>query len=322
MDALYPEIDPYAQGMLDSGDGNQIYWETCGQAAGKPVVVLHGGPGSGCRPRLRRFFDPACYRIILFDQRGCGRSRPHAGGPVADLSTNTTWHLIADIELLRETFGIERWMVCGGSWGSTLALAYAQAYPQHVSEMLLWGVAMTRPAEIDWLYHGVAPLFPEQWAKLTRDMPGKRGAGEILSWFHERLHSPDAEVRMQAARDFHEWDWALFNVVGNEKPGDWWLEPAFQLARARIVTHYFRHAAWLEDGILLKNATKLAGIPGIMVHGRMDVGSPLLAAWELSRAWSDSELVIVPGAGHSTSDPGMEQALVMAADRWKLRTPG
>jgi proline iminopeptidase len=162
MSILYPEIEPYYANMLDVGDGNRIYWETCGNPDGKPVIVLHGGPGSGCTPRFRRFFDPALYRIVLFDQRGCGRSRPHASSLTTDLSVNTTWHLLADIERLRETLGIERWMVFGGSWGSTLGLVYAETYPQHVSEIILWGVALTRPADIDWLYRGVAPLFPEQ----------------------------------------------------------------------------------------------------------------------------------------------------------------
>lgn len=252
----------------------------------------------------------------MFDQRGCGRSQPHASSLATDLSVNTTWHLLADIERLRETLGIERWMVSGGSWGSTLGLLYAETYPQHVPEIILWGVALTRPVDIDWLYRGVAPLFPEQWARFTRDVPQITSADDILDAYFHRLHSADEEVRIKAARDFHDWEWSLFTLVGDEEPGDRWLDPRFQLARARIVTHYFRNRAWLEDGILLQNADRLAGIPGIMVHGRLDVGSPLVSAWELARAWPDSELVVVPGAGHSTSDPGMDAALVEAADRW------
>ena len=319
MSILYPEIEPYHQDMLAVGDGNRIYWEACGNPEGKPVIVLHGGPGSGCTPRLRRFFDPARYRILLFDQRGCGRSTPHASDMNTDLSTNTTWHLIADMERLRESLGIERWMIFGGSWGSTPGLVYAETYPQRVSEMILWGVAMTRPAEIDWLYHGVVPLFPEQWAQFTRGVPAPQSTDDILEAYFHRLHSADPVECINAARDFHEWEWALFSNVGDATPGERWLDAAFQLARARIVTHYFINRAWLEDGILLHNAEKLAGIPGIMVHGRFDVGSPLVSAWELAQVWPESELVIVRGAGHSTTDPGMDTALVEATNRLSRR---
>jgi proline iminopeptidase len=319
MSILYPEIEPYCHNMLDVGDGNQIYWETCGNPGGKPVIVLHGGPGSGCTPRLRCFFDPALYRIVLFDQRGCGRSKPQASDITTELSSNTTWRLIADMERLRENLGVDRWMVFGGSWGSTLGLVYAETYPQHVSDIILWGVAMTRPKEIEWLYYGVAPLFPEQWARFTRGLPDPKCADDILNPYFHRLHSADPVERVNAARDFHEWEWALFSNVGDATPGERWLDPAFQVARARIVTHYFLNRAWLEDGILLRNAERLAGIPGIMVHGNFDVGSPLVSAWELAHAWPGSELVIVRGAGHSTTDPGMDAALVEATNRLSQR---
>ena len=316
MSFLYPEIEPYQHGLLPSGSGNQVYWEACGSPQGKPVVVLHGGPGSGCTPRMRRFFDPAAYRIILFDQRGCGRSLPHASDPAVDLSANTTWELVADIEHLRLHLGIERWMVFGGSWGSTLGLVYAETHPQQVTEIILWGVAMTRPAEIDWLYRGVAPLFPAEYDRFTRGIPESERSGDWVEDYYRRLHHPDPAVRLKAAHDFHAWEWALFTVQDGAQPGERWLDPAFQMARARIVTHYFRHRAWLEDGFILQNAGRLAGIPGIMVHGRLDVGSPLAAAWELAQAWPASELVIVPAAGHSTSEPGMEAAILAATDRW------
>lgn len=317
MSTLYPEIEPYSDGTLATDDGHRIYWETCGNPAGKPAIVLHGGPGSGCTPHMRRFFAPAAYRIVLFDQRGCGRSSPHASEPDVDLSTNTTWHLVADMERLRQQLGIDRWLIFGGSWGSTLALAYAERHPERVSEIVLWGIAMTRRSEIDWLYRGVAPLFPAEWARFVAGVPEAERTGDLVEDYHRLLHSPNAAVRAQAARAFHEWEWALFTVMEPDAtPGDRWLDPRFQLARARMVTHYFRHGAWLEEGLLLREAHRLSGIPGVMVHGRMDVGSPLQAAWELAQAWPDGELVIVGGAGHSTNDAGMDAAIVAATDRF------
>jgi proline iminopeptidase len=319
MNVLYPQIEPYDRGMLDVGDRNRIYWEACGNQGGKPVVVLHGGPGSGCTPRFRRFFDPSSYHIIQFNQRGCGRSRPHASDISTDLSVNTTWHLLADIELLRERLEIDRWMIFGGSWGSTLGLLYAETYPLRVSEIIFWGVAMTRPAEIDWLYHGVAPLFPGEWARFLGGIQEPERTFDLLDVYFQRLNSPNPAVRFQAARDFHAWEFALFSAANGETPSEVWQDPDFQVARARICTHYFRNTAWLEDGILLRNADRLSGIPGIMVHGRLDLGSPLRAAWELNRAWPDSELVVISSAGHSTSDAGMEAALVAATNHWAQR---
>jgi len=318
MTVLYPEIEPYDQGMLDEGENNTIYWETCGNPSGKPVVVLHGGPGSGCTPGMRRFFDPTAYRVVLFDQRGCGRSRPHASDPTTDLSTNTTWHLLFDMERLRRHLGINRWMLFGGSWGSTLALAYAEEYPQVVSAIILWGVAMTRRTEINWLYRDVAPLFPEQWSRFIAGVPEEERAGDLVEAYFRLMNSAHPDHCAQAARNFHDWEWALFTAVTTPTPtpSSQWMDPIFQLARGRIITHYFRHGAWLDEGILLAQAHRLAGIPGVMVHGRFDVGSPLKAAWELAQAWPDSELVIVEGAGHSTSDPGMDTALIAATDRF------
>lgn len=313
---LYPEIEPYDHGLLDVGDGNRIYWETCGSPDGKPVVALHGGPGSGCTPGMRRYFDPAAYRIILFDQRNCGRSLPHASDPAADLSTNTTGHLLKDMEALRQHLAVERWMLFGGSWGATLALAYAERYTDRVTEIVLWGVTMTRPSEIDWLYHGVAPLFPEQWDRFRAGVPVSERDGNLVEAYYRLLHDPDPAVRAKAALDFHRWEFALMSLDPDAPFGPRWSQPDFRLARARIVTHYFRNNAWLEDGMLLREAGTLSGIPGIMVQGRLDLGSPLVTAWELSHAWPGSELVIVGGAGHSPNDPGMTDAIVAATDRF------
>ncbi len=316
MTVLYPETVPYDHGMLDVGDNNVVYWETCGNPDGKPVVVLHGGPGSGCTPNMRQFFDPTAYRIVLFDQRGCGRSMPHASDLTTDLSVNTTWHLLSDMESLRLHLGIQHWMLFGGSWGSTLALAYAEEYPQLVSAIVLWGVAMTRRTEINWLYRDVAPLFPEQWSRFIDGVPERKRSGDLVEAYFRLMHSAYPDVRIKAARDFHDWEWALFSAVANEIPSSRWLDPIFQLARGRIITQYFRHGAWLTEGILLTKAHRLVGIPGIMVHGRFDVGSPLKSAWELAQVWRDSELVIVDGAGHSTSDSGMDAALIAATNRF------
>ncbi len=316
MTELYPEIEPYDGGMLDVGDGNAIYWEVCGNPAGKPAVVLHGGPGSGCTPGMRRYFDPAAYCVVLFDQRGAGRSTPHASDHATDLSTNTTEHLIADIERLREHIGIERWLVYGGSWGVTLALAYAERFPGRVTEMVLVGVTMTRPSEIEWLYHGVGRLFPEEWSRFRDGVPEGDRDGDLVGAYHRLLEGPDAAVREQAARDWCAWEEAVVASTPGYRPNPRYERPEFRMAFARIVTHYFSHSAWLEDGVLLREAGRLAGIPGIMVHGRLDLGSPLGTAWELARAWPGSELVVVETAGHDTRDSKMAATIVAALDRF------
>ncbi|MDJ0756919.1 MAG: prolyl aminopeptidase [Ardenticatenaceae bacterium] len=316
---LYPEIEPFDRGHLDVRDDNHIYWERCGNPNGKPVVVLHGGPGSGSSAGFRRYFDPTAYQIILFDQRGCGRSRPHASNPQTNLSVNTTHHLISDMEKLREHFRINRWMIYGGSWGSTLGLAYAEQYPHRVSEIVMVGVTMTRRAEIDWLYRGVGRLFPEQWSRFQAGAPPADRQGDLIAAYYRLLHDPDPQVRAKAAADFHEWEAALISVDPDAKPGPHWYDPEFQMARARIITHYFHHNAWLEDGILLRETGSLAGIPGVLIHGRLDLGSPLITAWELAQAWPDSELIVVKGAGHSSNDPGMGEAVIEATNRFARR---
>ena len=316
MAILYPEIEPYEYGMLDVGDGNSIYWETCGNPSGKPVVVLHGGPGSGCSLGIRRYFDPHAYRIVLFDQRGCGRSLPHTSRTETDLSVNTSHHLLADIERLREYLHIETWLVFGGSWGSTLALAYAENNPSRVIGIVLAGVTTTRRSEIDWLYHGLSRLFPEQWAKFRAGVPQPDRDGDLIEAYSRLLQNPDPSIHGAAAKNWCDWEASIVSVHPNHSPDARRSQPTFQLAFARIVTHYFRHGAWLEDGVLLREAHRLNGIPGILIHGRLDLSAPLVTAWELDRAWQDSQLVIVSGAGHSSTDPGMTEALVAATDHF------
>lgn len=314
MTTLYPEIEPYAHGRLAVGDGNLIYWELCGNPQGKPALVLHGGPGSGCSPRMRRYFDPNAYRIILFDQRNSGRSTPHASDPATDLTFNTTEHLLRDIEQLRQHLAIERWLVLGSSWGSTLGLAYAERHPQHVTEIVLVGVTTTRRSEIHWLYYGVAPLFPAQWARFRAGVPAEERDGDLVEAYYRLLHHPDPALRAKAAEEWCTWEDSLLSADPDYKPER--MDAARAMAFARIVTHYFRHHAWLEEAQLLRNAHKLAGIPGVMVQGRLDFGGPLVTAWELAQAWPDSELMIIPGAGHTAQDAGMTEAVIAATNRF------
>jgi len=316
---MYPAIEPHIQGMLDVGDGNQIYWEVSGNPRGKPAVFLHGGPGSPTNAGMRRCFDPEVYRITLFDQRGCGRSTPHASEYSTDLSVNTTAHLLADIERLRMRLDIDKWMLLGGSWGSTLALAYAEANPERVTEIVLVGATTTRRSEIGWLYRGVAPLFPEQWERFQAGVPAEDRDNDLVEAYHRLLELPDEEVRSKAALDWCDWESSLISVHPDYKPGPRWEQPAFRMAFARIVTHYFRHNAWLEPEALIRNAHRLRGIPGVIVHGRLDFDAPLTTAWELAQAWPDAELVIVNNAGHSPSDPGMNEAVIAATDRFAQR---
>jgi proline iminopeptidase len=312
----YPEVEPFERGMLDVGDRQQVYWEVCGNPTAKPALVLHGGPGSGCTPGLRRYFDPAGYRIVLFDQRGAGRSVPHASDPTVDLSINTTHHLIADIERLREHLGVERWLVFGGSWGATLALAYAERYPQRVTAIVLASVTMTRPADIHWLYHGVGRFFPVEWARFRDGVPVGDREGDLVAAYYRLLNHPDSAVRDKAAQDWCDWEDAVVSLESDYQPNPRYDNRLFRMAFARIVTHYFHHGAWLEDGILLREAHRLAGIPGVLVHGRLDLGSPAVAAWELAQAWPEAELHLV-GTGHTGGDE-MTDRVVAATDRFSL----
>lgn len=308
----FPHIEPYAHGHLDVGDGNQIYWETSGNPQGKAALCVHGGPGSGGRRGSRTLFDPAVYRIVLFDQRGSGKSRPHASDPSVSLDTNTTDHLIEDMERLREHLGIERWLLYGGSWGSTLILAYAERYPERVSEVVIVGVTMTRPEETDWLYHGVGRLLPGPWETFRDAVPEAERSGNVVAAYNQLLNSPDETVRRKAVRDWCAWEDAVIahEVLGH--PGAYSDRPDNALmAFARICAHYFANDAWLEDGQLLRDAHRLAGIPGVLIHGRLDLGSPLKTAWELSKAWPDAELKVIDDSGHTGSPTS--QATVLEA---------
>ncbi len=304
--------------MLNVGDGQLIYWETSGNPDGKPVVALHGGPGSGSTPGRRRLFDPEAYLIIQFDQRGAGRSTPHAGDPATDLSTNTTQHLIADMERLREHLGVERWLVWGGSWGVTLGLAYAERYPEQVSEMILTSVTMTRPADVHWLYHEVGRYFPEQWQRFRTGVPEAERDGDLVAAYYRLLNeSTDTAARERAARDWCTWE---DDVLSNEpgwQPNPRFDDPVFRMAFARIVSHYFHHGAGLADGQILRDAARLAGIPGVLIHGRFDLGGPADVAWLLARAWPDAELHLV-ATGHAG---GEEMAVRMfeATNRFARR---
>ncbi|WP_306750936.1 prolyl aminopeptidase [Saccharothrix yanglingensis] len=310
---MYPEIEPYDQGVLDVGDGQRVYWEACGNPHGKPAVFLHGGPGGGCAPVHRRVFDPAAYRIVLFDQRGCGRSTPHASG-AGDLSANTTWHLVSDMELLREHLGIDRWQVFGGSWGSTLALAYAQRHPERVTEMVLRGIFTLRRKELDWYYGGGAGfLFPELWERVASFAPD----GDVIGTYARLLADPDPAVHEPAAVAWSVWEGSTVTLLPRPELVEAFAEPRYALAFARIENHYFRHGGWLEEGQLIRDAGRLAGIPGVIVQGRYDVATPATSAWELHRAWPGSELVVVPDAGHAFDEPGTLRALLAATDRFR-----
>jgi proline iminopeptidase len=300
--------------MLDVGDGQSLYWETAGSPAGKPALVLHGGPGSGCTPGHRRYFNPEAYRIVLFDQRGAGRSTPRVGA-TTDLFANTTGHLIADVERLREQLGIDRWLVWGHSWGVTLGLAYAQRYPRRVSEMVLSSVTMTRPADIHWLYHETGRYFPEEWERFRAGVPQTERDGDLVDAYYRLLNDqPDVAVRERAARDWCDWEDAVLSLEEGWVPNSRYADPAFRITFARIVSHYFHHRAWLTDGQLLREAHRLAGIPGVLIHGRLDLGGPPDTAWQLARAWPSAELRLV-GTGHGGGDE-MTTAIVAATIRF------
>lgn len=294
---MQPVIEPYASGLLDVGDGNHVHWTAAGNPEGRPALVLHGGPGSGSSPRNRRAFDPDVYRIVQFDQRGCGRSTPSARDHGTDMSVNTTHHLIADIERLREHLGVEKWLVRGGSWGVTLAMAYAQRYPERVVALVLASVTMTRPMDVHWLYHEVGRYFPEQWHRFRAGVPAAERDGDLVAAYHRLLADSDPDVRERAALAWCTWEDDLVSNEVGWAPDPRFEDPAFRYAYARIVNHYFHHDAWLADGQLLRDADRLAGIPGVLVHGRFDLGGPADVPWLLARAWPDAELHLV-GTGH------------------------
>ncbi len=312
----YPRIEPHDAGMLDVGDGQSIYWEVSGNPAGKAAVALHGGPGSGSTPGTRRWFDPARYRIVQLDQRGCGRSTPHASEWSTDLAANTTHHLIADIEQLRRHLGIERWLVWGVSWGVTLALAYAERHPERVSELVLMSITMSRPADVHWFAHETGRYFPEAWARFRAGVPLADRDGDLVAAYDRLLNGhSDPAVRLQAARDWVAWEDAILSLEeGYVVPNPRWADERYMVAFARLVTHYFAHAAWLDEDELVRDAARLSGIPGVLVHGRLDLSGPPDVAWQLAEAWPAAELHLV-GGGH-TGDAEMDRLVLEATDRF------
>ena len=298
MTAQFPPIAPYDSGTIRTSDGHEVYWECCGNPQGLPALYLHGGPGGGCSPGQRRFFDPAAFRIVLFDQRGCGRSRPLASDPDADLSTNTTSHLIADIESLRQLFGVEQWTILGLSWGTTLGLAYAQTYPQFVRALVLALITTTSRREVEWITEGVGRLFPHEWHGFAAAVPRELRQMPLVDSYAKLLFDADPVVRDRAARDWCTWEDAHISLTPGHRPSPRFDDPQFRLGLARLVTHYWRHAAFLEEDQLIRDAARLNGIPGVLIHGRFDVSSPLETAWELSRRWNSSRLHVLDDAGH------------------------
>jgi proline iminopeptidase len=295
---MFPNVEPYERGLLAVGDSQEIYWECSGNPNGRPIVYLHGGPGSGCSPRNRCLFDPNIYRIVIMDQRGCGRSRPLVES-TANLAVNTTQHLIADLELLRRHLNLDRWAVVGASWGSTLALAYAQAHPSRVSAIVLASVTTTSRREVEWITHGVGRIFPQQWERFAAIAEGDRDRElQLPALYNQRLFSEDTAVRERAAREWCDWEDAHVSLAPGYAPNPRFENPAFRLLFARLVTHYWRHAAFLEEDRLILNASTLASIPGILIHGRFDVSGPLETSWRLHKNWRGSELRVVEDAGH------------------------
>ncbi len=306
---LYSPIDPFDQRVLDVGNGHQIYVEQCGNPDGIPVVVLHGGPGGGCSPAMRRYFDPSVYRVVLFDQRGCGRSRPHAA-----VAHNTTWHLVDDIEMIRKTLGIDAWIVFGGSWGATLALVYAQEHPDRVRYLVLRGIFLSTQAELDWFYGGGAGRFwPEPWARFCSLIPEDE-RGDMIAAYHKRLFGGDLSAQTRYARAWSSWENALASIHSNgssgESPGD------YARAFARLENHYFINKGFLEfDGQILSHMGRIKHVPGVIVQGRYDMICPPNAAYELASRWPAAELKMVRNAGHALSEPGISAELVRAMDQ-------
>jgi proline iminopeptidase len=311
---LYPPVEPYQTGYLDVGDGHRVYYERVGTPGAKPAVFLHGGPGGGISPNQRRVFDPARYDVVLFDQRGCGRSTPHAG-----LEANTTWHLVADIERLRVHVGAESWQVFGGSWGSTLALAYAQAHPERVSELVLRGIFLLRPWELQWYYqHGVSLLFPDLWEGFVAPI-AEDERDDLIAAYRRRLVSPDPATRIEAAKAWSRWEGSTITLLPDPALTGVFLGDQYALAFARIENHYFVHGGWLEDGQLLRDVGRIRHIPAVIVHGRYDMATPAQNAWDLHRAWPEAEFHLVEGAGHAFSEPGILDRLVRATDAFADR---
>jgi len=310
---LYPPIEPYESGMLDVGDGHRLYWELSGNPDGKPVVFLHGGPGGGSSPDHRRQFNPDKYKILVFDQRGCGRSTPYAS-----LENNTTWDLVEDIEKLRtEVAKVDKWQVFGGSWGSTLALAYAEKYPERVTELVLRGIFLFDQFEIDWMYKegGASQVYPDKFAEFIGLIP-EAERGDLVDAYRKRLTGSDKAEQLAAAQAWSKWEGDIVTLLPSPETIDHFTSPEVAVAVARIENHYMANHGWLEEGQLLEGAKKLRGIPGVIVQGRHDTCTPPVAAWLLKQAWPEVELNIIPDAGHLFNEPGNLDALVRATDRF------
>ncbi|WP_346290745.1 prolyl aminopeptidase [Sphaerothrix gracilis] len=312
MRSLYPPIEPFHQGKLAVSQRHTLYFEEAGNPKGKPVVFLHGGPGGGTQPLYRQFFDPQRWRIVLFDQRGCGQSTPHA-----ELEENTTWHLVSDIEALRSHLGIDQWVVFGGSWGSTLALAYSQTHPDRCSGLILRGIFMLRPQEIRWFYQeGASYLFPDAWQHYLAPIPAAE-RGDLLSAYYRRLTSADAKVCQQAAKAWSVWEASTSKLIPDAQLIDRFEESDFATAFARIECHYFVNGGFFEPADqLLQNVARIRHIPAVIVQGRYDIVCPMISAWELHQAWPEATFIVVPDAGHSATEPGIVHALVEASDRF------
>jgi proline iminopeptidase len=309
MRTLYPAIEPYDHGMLDAGDGHRVHWELCGNPEGKPVVFLHGGPGGGCSPNQRRLFDPGKYRILLFDQRGCGRSTPHAS-----IEANTTWHLVADIERLREMLAVEKWMVFGGSWGSTLALAYAETYPDRVSELVLRGIFTLRRAELLWYYQeGASWMFPEKWERFLAPIPMEE-RGDMMAAYRRRLTHEDPAVQREAARAWSLWEGETITLLPKQDFTNQFGDEHYALAFARIENHYFVNKGFFDEGQMIRDAHRLKNIPGVIIQGRYDVATPPATAWDLHKAWPEAKFIMVPDAGHAFTEPGIMHHLIETTD--------
>jgi proline iminopeptidase len=315
MSMRYPDIGPHAAGMLSVTDGHEVHWETVGNPNGLPVVWLHGGPGDGSGVGARRNFDPAAYRAVLFDQRGCGRSRPSAGDLAADLSTNTTWHLVADIERLRAHLGIDRWIVAGASWGVTLALVYAQRHPDRVVAMVLGAVTSGRRLETEWMTRDMGRIFPREWERFVAVVPECERRGDLSAAYARLLASPDPDLRFTAAREWCRWEDAHVSLSPGWTPRSKYDDPAFRMTFARLVTHYWSNGCFLDEHPVLDNTRTIAHIPATLIHGRYDVSGPLDTAWQLHRRWPTSRLVVVDDAGHGGGSFTSE--IVAALDEYR-----
>ena len=308
---FYPEIEAYETGFLDTGDGHQVYYERSGTKGAKPAVFLHGGPGGGFSAKHRRLFDPKLYDVMLFDQRGCGKSTPNAS-----LDNNTTWHLVSDIEKLREKMGVHKWLVFGGSWGSTLALAYAEKHPEHVSELVVRGIYTLTKGELDWYYQfGVSEMFPDKWERFLAPIPADE-RHDMMGAYRKRLVGSDHQKQVEAARAWSLWEGETITLLPEPETSDKFGEDDFAIAFARIENHYFVHAGWMDEGQLLRDAHKLQDIPGTIVHGRYDMPCPARYAWGLHKAWPKADFRLIEGAGHAYSEPGILDALIRATDKY------